>query len=81
VSQGDLEAESTAVRRIVREATGADPRELRFLATEHGVVAFLTLAMDPGRALADVHARASEIEERIRRDHPAITDVIVHTEP
>jgi cation diffusion facilitator family transporter len=81
VSHGDLEAESTAVRRIVREATGADPRELRFLATEHGVVAFLTLAMDPGRALADVHARASEIEERIRRDHPAITDVIVHTEP
>jgi cation diffusion facilitator family transporter len=81
VSQGALEAESTAVRRIVREATGADPRELRFLATERGVVAFLTLAMDPEDALADAHARASEIEERIRRDHPAITDVIVHTEP
>ena len=81
VSHGDLEAESTAVRRIVREETGADPRELRFLATERGVVAFLTLAMDPEGALADVHARASEIEERIRRDHPAITDVIVHTEP
>ena len=81
VSHGDLQAESTAVRRIVREATGADPRELRFLATERGVVAFLTLAMDPEGALADAHARASEIEERIRRDHPAITDVIVHTEP
>ena len=81
VSHGDLEAESTAVRRIVREATGADPRELRFLATERGVVAFLTLAMDPKGALSDAHARASEIEERIRRDHPAITDVIVHTEP
>ena len=81
VSQGALEAESTAVRRIVREATGADPRELRFLATERGVVAFLTLAMDPDGALADAHERASEIEERIRRDHPAITDVIVHTEP
>jgi cation diffusion facilitator family transporter len=81
VSHGDLEAESNAVRRIVRDATGADPRELRFLATERGVVAFLTLAMDPQGALADAHARASEIEERIRRDHPAITDVIVHTEP
>ena len=77
----DLEAESTAVRRIVREATGADPRELRFLSTERGVVAFLTLAMEPQRALADAHARASEIEQRIRRDHPAIADVIVHTEP
>lgn len=81
VSHGDLEAESTAVRRIVREETGADPRELRFLATERGVVAFLTLAMDPAGVLADAHARASEIEERIRRDHPAIMDVIVHTEP
>ena len=81
VSHGDLEAESTAVRRIVREETGADPRELRFLAAEQGVVAFLTLAMDPEGALADAHARASEVEERIRRDHPAITDVIVHTEP
>jgi divalent metal cation (Fe/Co/Zn/Cd) transporter len=69
------------VRRIVREETGADPRELRFLAAEQGVVAFLTLAMDPEGALADAHARASEVEERIRRDHPAITDVIVHTEP
>jgi divalent metal cation (Fe/Co/Zn/Cd) transporter len=37
--------------------------------------------MDPQRDLADAHAHASEIEERIRRDHPAITDVIVHTEP
>ena len=45
------------------------------------MVAFLTLAMEPQRALADAHARASEIEQRIRRDHPAIADVIVHTEP
>lgn len=77
----DLEAESAAVRRIVRETTGADPRRLRFLATERGVVAFLTLAMEPDRALAEAHARASEVEERIRRHRPEITDVIVHTEP
>lgn len=81
VRERDLEAESTAVRRIVREETGADPRELRFLSTDRGVVAFLTLAMEPDRALTDAHARASQIEERIRRDHPAIAEVIVHTEP
>ena len=81
VEHRDVEAESTAVRRIVRETTGADPRELRFLATDRGVVAFLTLAMDARRALADAHASASEIEERIRRDHPEIVEVIVHTEP
>jgi divalent metal cation (Fe/Co/Zn/Cd) transporter len=44
-------------------------------------VAFLTLALAPERALAEAHARASEVEERIRRDHPEIVDVIVHTEP
>ncbi len=81
VPDGTLGPESDAVRDIVRETTGAEPRELRFLATDHGLVAFLTLAMSPERALAEAHASASEIEERIRRDHPEIVDVIVHTEP
>ena len=31
--------------------------------------------------LDEAHARASEIEERIRRERPDIADVIVHTEP
>jgi len=70
-----------AVVRVVREETGSDPRELRFLRTEGGLVAFLTLGLDPGTALSDAHARASEIEERIRQVAPKIADVIVHTEP
>ena len=74
-------SESADVRRIVREATGADPRELRFVSTERGLVAFLTLAMEPDQALAAAHASASEIEERIRRERPEVVDVIVHTEP
>jgi cation diffusion facilitator family transporter len=69
------------VMRIVRDETGAPPRELRFLRTDEGLVAFLTLALDAGAALAEAHARASEIEERIRRERPEIADVIVHTEP
>jgi cation diffusion facilitator family transporter len=69
------------VERIVRETTGRRPRELRFLNTDEGLLAYLTLELDPGTALADAHARASEIEERIRRERPDIADVIVHTEP
>jgi divalent metal cation (Fe/Co/Zn/Cd) transporter len=69
------------VTRVVRELTGAEPRELRFLRTEAGLVAFLTLQLDGATTLADAHARASEIEERIRRERPEIADVIVHTEP
>ena len=67
--------------RIVREATGRPPRELRLLNTDRGLLAYLTLGLDPSTSLAEAHARASEIEERIRRERPEIADVVVHTEP
>jgi cation diffusion facilitator family transporter len=76
----DADAEAL-VLRVVREATGGDPRELRFLRTDGGLVAFLTLGLDGASRLDDAHARASEIEERIRRERPDVADVIVHTEP
>ena len=76
--RGGDEAE---VRRIVVEATGAEPRELRFLRTSTGLVAFLTLGLDGTSRLDQAHAQASEVEERIRRARPDIADVIVHTEP
>jgi cation diffusion facilitator family transporter len=69
------------VRRVVRELTGGEPRQLRFLRTENGLVAFLTLRLEGSTTLAAAHAQASEIEERIRRERPEIADVIVHTEP
>ena len=78
----EVDADGAAVvRRIVREATGSEPRELRFLRTDGGLVAFLTLGLDGTSRLDEAHARASEIEERIRRERPDIADVIVHTEP
>lgn len=73
--------EHEAISRIVEEATGGPPRELRFLQTEDGLVAFLTLGIEADAALADAHARASEVEELIRRAHPEVADVVVHTEP
>lgn len=78
----EVEADAAAVvRRVVREATGAEPRELRFLRTGGGLVAFLTLGIEGTSRLDAAHARASEIEERIRRERPDVADVIVHTEP
>jgi cation diffusion facilitator family transporter len=75
------DADRDLVERIVRDETGGPPRELRFLRTDDGLVAYLTLCLDSGTSLADAHARASEIEERIRSERPEIADVIVHTEP
>jgi cation diffusion facilitator family transporter len=77
VDDPDMES----VRRIVEDMTGRPPRQLRFLNTDEGLLAYLTLALDPGTPLADAHARASEVEERLRLERPDISDVIVHTEP
>jgi cation diffusion facilitator family transporter len=77
----DSDAERALVERIVCEAVGQPPREVRFLRTDGGLLAYLTLSLDPGTPLAEAHARASEIEERIRSEWPEISDVIVHTEP
>lgn len=79
--KAEIERDAEIVLRIVREETGGPPRELRFLDTTDGLVAFLTLSLDPAVTLAEAHARASTIEERIRRERPRINDVIVHTEP
>jgi cation diffusion facilitator family transporter len=76
-----VDRDSGFVEEIVRSATGAAPRKLRFLDTDEGLVAFLTLGLDPGTPLAEAHRRASEVEEQIRRERPEIADVIVHTEP
>lgn len=77
----NVDADAGVVRRIVREALGREPRELRFLQTNEGLVAFLTLGLDPTESLADAHDQASEVEARIRSARPEIADVIVHTEP
>jgi cation diffusion facilitator family transporter len=81
LEEADVEADAEAIGGIVRERTGAAPRELRFLQTEDGLVVFLTLALDPASALLEAHARASEVEEEIRRALPQLADVSVHTEP
>jgi cation diffusion facilitator family transporter len=77
----DVADEHALVMRIVREETGGPPRELRFLHTDEGLVAYLTLAVDGETTLGVAHARASRIEERVRAERPDIADVIVHTEP
>jgi divalent metal cation (Fe/Co/Zn/Cd) transporter len=73
--------EAAELEAAVERAAGGPPRELRLMRTEKGVVAFLTLGLDPDSTLADAHARASEVEERLRRARPDVADVIVHTEP
>jgi cation diffusion facilitator family transporter len=73
--------EAAELEAAVERAAGGRPRSLRLMRTDKGVVAFLTLGLDPDSTLAEAHARASEVEERLRRARPDVADVIVHTEP
>jgi len=77
----EIEFDPALVEAAVREEAGVEPRELRFVRTDDGIVVFLTLALDGGESLADAHGRASAIEERVRASVPAVADVVVHTEP
>ncbi len=77
----EVEVDRSAIESAVRAETGSDPRELRLVRTDDGLVVFLTLGLGGEGSLADAHGRASAIEERVREAVPAIADVVVHTEP
>jgi cation diffusion facilitator family transporter len=76
----EVAGDAATVRRIVRTELGVDPAELRFVDTDEGLVAYLTVRLGSD-TLAAAHADASRIEELIRRERPEIADVVVHTEP
>jgi cation diffusion facilitator family transporter len=77
----EVAGDAAAVERIVLETTGFPPRSVRFLRTDAGVIAYLTLGLDGTSTLAVAHAHASEIESRLRSEAPEIAELIVHTEP
>jgi cation diffusion facilitator family transporter len=70
-----------AIVSIARELTGEPPRDVRLVRTDEGLLVFVTLHVAPDRTLAEAHALATEVEERIREQLPEIADVVVHTEP
>ncbi len=77
----EIDIDTAVIEAAVRAETGAEPRQLRFVRTDDGIVVFLTLGLPSAGSLADAHGQASAIEERVRSAVPAIADVVVHTEP
>lgn len=69
------------IEMIVREQTGRQPRDLRLLPTEGGIVLFITIPVGRTVSLADAHRLASELEKALSQGLPEIADVVVRTEP
>jgi cation diffusion facilitator family transporter len=80
-SEAEAREEAAIVARVVEEALGHSPRQLRLLQTDQGLVVFLTIGLEGSSTLAEAHERAGQIEEQIRRLRPQIAEVHVHTEP
>jgi divalent metal cation (Fe/Co/Zn/Cd) transporter len=76
----DVDVERS-ISRLVGGRTGREPDSVRLLHTPDGLVVFLTVTLGEGASLADAHRQAGEIEEDLRREHPFVADVVVHTEP
>src|SRR5262249_22073242 len=77
----EVAVDRAEVEAAVRAETGAPPRELRFVRTDEGLVAFLTLALAGEDRLTAAHARAGAVGERVRSAVRGIAEVVVHTEP
>jgi cation diffusion facilitator family transporter len=75
------EIERERITRLVVGRTGQEPRELRLLHTDDGLVVFVSVVAARDIGLADAHELASRLEDDIREGQPHMTDVVVHTEP
>jgi divalent metal cation (Fe/Co/Zn/Cd) transporter len=75
------ETERQRITQLVIGRTGQDPRELRLLHTDAGLVVFVSVIAEAGMTLRDAHELASRLEDDIRRAQPHMADVVVHTEP
>jgi cation diffusion facilitator family transporter len=73
------------IAALVEERTGAPPRRLKLVTTEHGLVVFVDVVASPEATLEAAHDMARRLEQEIRRNRPPgsarIIDVVVHTEP
>ncbi len=69
------------VAALVRELTSREPRMVRVLSTDAGLVLFITLGLASEKSLAAAHLLAGELEDNLRRRIAGIAEVVVHTEP
>jgi cation diffusion facilitator family transporter len=69
------------IKTVVQRYAHTPARDLRLMETDEGEVLFMTISVGVTASLTQAHRLASELEEELRHELPAIADVVVHTEP
>jgi cation diffusion facilitator family transporter len=80
-SAGDDPHAIDKIKTVVQRYAHTPARDLRLLPTPDGDVLFITVSVGDAASLEQAHQLASELEEELRQELPAIADVVVHTEP
>jgi divalent metal cation (Fe/Co/Zn/Cd) transporter len=70
-----------ALRDASLEVTGREPLDVVLRQTGRGLVAMITIAVDPELPLAEAHALATKVENLAEQIDPTLDEVVVHTEP
>ena len=65
----------------VMALTGHEAMKTQLIRAARGQILFLTVAVAADLSLSEAHELAGRLEEEIRRSHPYLVDVVVHTEP
>jgi len=81
VPPAELPGTVAALRDASRDITGSEPLDLALRRTGRGLVAFLTVHVDPELSLGDAHDLATRVESLARQVDPTLDAVVVHTEP
>ena len=81
IAPGEAPKAEQAVRDAAIELTGQPPSSVVLRRTGRGLVAMITLNLDPSAPLTEAHAVATEVENRAIELAPELDEVVVHTEP
>jgi cation diffusion facilitator family transporter len=77
----DAAGQLTGLDEQVVALTRHEPIKTKLIRAARGQVVFLTVAVAADLSLSEAHELAGRLEEEIRRSHPHLVDVVVHTEP
>jgi len=81
VSLDDVEEQTKLITDVVELVSGLSLRKVKFVRTEDGLVAYLTLVLDPGQSLGAAHEMAGKVKSKVLSVDDCITEVFIHTEP